>query len=191
MGLNKRKNPNRLSLGRILCFSLFVHALLCGLLFYDFKNDTGPFGNGKPGSIAVSLVSDGTHPPREGKNTITIPSPLVGEGQGEGGNSGSSGGGGGGGQGNSIILSTIQSKIERAKFYPLVAKRQNIEGAPVVEFKIGKDGLVEYVKLKQTSGSPLLDEAAQKTVQNAAPYPSYNDPISLSIRYALSDKPYY
>ncbi len=95
----------------------------------------------------------------------------------------------GGEGGTSETLRQIRSKIERSKYYPLSAKRQNIEGAPIVEFKIANNGSVEYVKLSQTSGSELLDNAAQETVKKAGPYPFYPSPISLSLNYALSGKP--
>lgn len=187
MGLGKKKTANRLK--RTLWLSLAAHSLILGFLLYDFQNHIGPFGAGKPGLIAVSLVSDGSREESEKSSPSFREAPQNGEPLFEEAAPAPSGGGGGGG-GTSMILGEIQNKIERAKFYPVLAKRQNIEGSPVVEFKIGGNGAVEYVRLKQTSGSPLLDEAAQKTVQQAAPFPAYTQPISLSIRYALSDKPY-
>ncbi|MDO8493798.1 MAG: energy transducer TonB [Deltaproteobacteria bacterium] len=89
--------------------------------------------------------------------------------------------------GTSEILQKIRNKIERQKFYPLLAKRSKIEGAPMIELKIKPDGSLEYVALKKSSGSSLLDEAAIKTVSLAAPYPYYPDPITLDIHYRLGE----
>lgn len=91
----------------------------------------------------------------------------------------------GGEEGASETLRKIRIKIERAKYYPLLAKRSKMEGSPLVEFKIKNDGSVEYVNLKKSSGSQILDDAATATVQKAAPFPFYPDPIALNISYNL------
>lgn len=92
----------------------------------------------------------------------------------------------GGEGGTSQILRQIRNKIERNKFYPLLAKRSRVEGSPRVEFKIKNDGTLEYVVLKKSSGSKILDNAATQTVNQAAPYPFYPEPISLNIHYGLT-----
>jgi protein TonB len=48
--------------------------------------------------------------------------------------------------------------------YPDEAYQQNEEGTVVVRLHIAGDGRVERVEIRQSSGSPWLDEAAQKTL---------------------------
>ncbi|OGQ04290.1 MAG: hypothetical protein A2W61_02880 [Deltaproteobacteria bacterium RIFCSPLOWO2_01_44_7] len=199
---------------KALLVSLLGHGLLLGLLWYNFSETIRPSGEKQEGFVTVSLVTgngfrslnsqgrglvwgepQNTHSalgtgsdkspvvasaserPFE-SNSLAPLLPTGAEAFGEAGEGGTS-----------EILRQIRNKIERAKFYPLIAKRQNIEGAPVVEFKIQNDGSIEYVRLQQTSGSELLDEAAIQTVKQAGSLPFYPDPIALSIRYALSGKP--
>lgn len=93
--------------------------------------------------------------------------------------------GDGGESGSSDLLRQIKIKIERAKFYPLIAKRTHLEGAPEVELKIKQNGSLEYVALKKSCGSKILDDAALSTVKLAAPFPFYPEPIALNIQYNL------
>jgi protein TonB len=48
--------------------------------------------------------------------------------------------------------------------YPDEAYQYNEEGTVVLRLHIASDGRVERVEIKQSSGSPWLDEAAQKTL---------------------------
>lgn len=165
---------------KALLVSLLGHGLLLSLLWYNFSEVIRPAGEGDYSFVAISLVNE-----TEGARHLLGPSV-----QGVIQNTLNVGGHEGGEGGTSEILRQIRNKIERAKFYPLMAKRQNIEGAPLVEFQIQSDGSVQDIRLKQTSGSEILDEAALQTVRQAVPFPFYPNPISLSIRYALGDKPH-
>lgn len=49
--------------------------------------------------------------------------------------------------------------------YPLQARRLGLEGLVVLRVQVSALGVPEQVALAQTSGTPLLDEAAQKAVQ--------------------------
>lgn len=106
------------------------------------------------------------------------------------------GGGAGGGEGEGIgpgkgkgdpRLSTIWQKINRSKYYPLIARRNSWEGSPRVSFKINKDGALRSVKLAKSCGVPMLDQAALETVKRSAPLPYYPDAITLVIRFSLSE----
>ena len=88
--------------------------------------------------------------------------------------------------GGDNTLTKIRAKIERAKRYPRSAKRMKIEGRPRILFQINSDGSVKYVKLTESSGQQVLDNAAVETVKTAAPYPFYSQPINLAIRYELN-----
>ena len=49
--------------------------------------------------------------------------------------------------------------------YPPQARRLGLEGLVVLRVQVSAQGIPEQVVLAQTSGAPLLDEAAQKAVQ--------------------------
>ncbi|MBI4126446.1 MAG: energy transducer TonB [Deltaproteobacteria bacterium] len=84
-------------------------------------------------------------------------------------------------------LTAIWKKINRAKYYPLVAREQKLEGAPRVQFQIDNDGNVTTISLVDSSGSDILDDAALETIRRAAPLPAYPEPITLAIRYSLQN----
>ncbi len=108
------------------------------------------------------------------------------------GEGGGEGGGAGGGVGpatgrGDATLSEIWRKINRAKYYPWHAKRNGWEGAPRVSFQIDAQGAITWVRLVASCGIPELDEAALETVRRAAPLPHHPKPITLAIRFSLSD----
>lgn len=49
--------------------------------------------------------------------------------------------------------------------YPLLARKLGLEGLVVLRVQVSAQGTPEQVALAQTSGAPLLDEAAQRAVQ--------------------------
>jgi len=50
--------------------------------------------------------------------------------------------------------------------YPLEARRQKQEGRVLLEVFVTRDGKVENLRLKQSSGFPLLDDAALRAVRS-------------------------
>lgn len=74
------------------------------------------------------------------------------------------------GEGDPVLLA-IMRKIEAAKRYPRIARKMGIEGTAVVRFRLRPKGEVEAVELAESSGSEVLDKAAQETVREAAPLP--------------------
>jgi TonB family protein len=116
----------------------------------------------------------------------------AGVGDGLGGKAGSgvgrgTGEGVGSGRAGDRILTSIWKRINRSKYYPPVAKRRGVEGAPRVTFAIDRDGQVKWARLIDSCGRTVLDDAAIKTVRRAAPYPYYPSPITVAIRYSLTD----
>ena len=86
-----------------------------------------------------------------------------------------------------IPLDEIRQRIERAKFYPAWARRQGIEGTVVLEFLLSRNGEVKEVRVLQSSGSSILDEASVETVKKGAPYPAVVGRIQLPITYRLEE----
>jgi len=91
-------------------------------------------------------------------------------------------------EGDKQILAEIRRLIEQAKHYPLMARRRGIEGTASVGFRILADGQVTEIRLRQSSGAEILDEAALGTIKRAAPLPPYPEAIHLRIHFALQDK---
>jgi len=85
------------------------------------------------------------------------------------------------------ILAKIWKKIDRKKYYPSIARRNGIEGTPKVTFEITEDGGIKWLKLASSCGYAMLDDAAMITIRRAAPLPYYPRPITLAIRYSISD----
>jgi protein TonB len=106
-----------------------------------------------------------------------------------GGGGGMQGGGRGGVEGQPIPLDTPEPKFqdyfnkvrERIKanwVYPRQAGERNIEGELVIEFHIAKDGRLEFIELRDSSGTRILDEAALTAVKLAQPFPPVPDDIA-------------
>jgi periplasmic protein TonB len=105
------------------------------------------------------------------------------------GGGGVQGGGRGGVEGQPIPLDTPEPKYqdyfnkvrERIKanwVYPRQAGERNIEGELLIEFHIAKDGRLEYIELRDSSGTRILDDAAMTAVKLAQPFPPVPDDIA-------------
>jgi periplasmic protein TonB len=106
-----------------------------------------------------------------------------------GGGGGLQGGGRGGVDGEPVPLDTPEPKYqdyfnkvrERIKanwVYPRPAGERNIEGELLIEFHIAKDGRLEYIELRHSSGTQILDDAALTAVKLAQPFPPVPDDIA-------------
>lgn len=61
--------------------------------------------------------------------------------------------------------------LERYREYPRTARLRRIEGVVVLRLTIERDGRLAEVTVAETSGSPILDEAALEMARRAAPLP--------------------
>ncbi len=68
------------------------------------------------------------------------------------------------------LVSLLHQAIERSKRYPMLARRQQREGAATVGFSLHPDGRVDEVNVLQSSGFAGLDEAATLAVAGVAPF---------------------
>jgi protein TonB len=71
-------------------------------------------------------------------------------------------------------------KVERVGTlnYPQAARDQKIYGSLQMTVSIKADGTVEKVEINRSSGQKILDEAALRIVQLAAPYAAFPSDIS-------------
>ena len=57
--------------------------------------------------------------------------------------------------------------------YPEEARRLNLSGSLRLDVALNKDGTINEITLRKSSGEKLLDSAAIKIVELAAPYPAF------------------
>ncbi len=106
-----------------------------------------------------------------------------------GGGGGLQGGGRGGVEGEPIPLDTKEPKFqdyfnkirERIKanwIYPREAGERGIQGELIIEFHIAKDGRLQYLELRRSSGEEILDQFAINAVKLAQPFPPVPDDIA-------------
>lgn len=84
------------------------------------------------------------------------------------------------------IYGLIRDAIEKAKKYPLIAKKKMIQGTVIAEFSINHRGFPENMTVKKSSGSEILDSAAIKTIKKAAPFPYAEKRIEIPIKFEFN-----
>jgi len=72
---------------------------------------------------------------------------------------------------SSSYLEMVRLKIERHKEYPPTARTRQIEGSVTIQFVITPDGAVRAAEIAKTSRHIVLDKAALRAVETAAPFP--------------------
>jgi TonB family protein len=78
--------------------------------------------------------------------------------------------------------------------YPPVARAQRLEGAGVFDVRVMRDGRVGEVKVKQSTGVPILDEAAERTIRSWTFEPGRRGPspveswAEVPVRFSLTEK---
>jgi periplasmic protein TonB len=98
-------------------------------------------------------------------------------------------GGRGGVEGEPIPLDTpepkyqdyfnkIRERIKSKWTYPRLAGERGIEGELLIEFHIAKDGRLEFIALRNSSGVAILDDYAMTAVKLAQPFPPVPDEIA-------------
>jgi periplasmic protein TonB len=83
-------------------------------------------------------------------------------------------------------LERLRRWLKHYQHYPEAAKKADQEGHVLVSFTILPDGRVVDPRIKQSSGFPLLDEAALKMLHDGSPVPPpparYHPPGTVTIR---------
>lgn len=77
-------------------------------------------------------------------------------------------------------LNAWESKVQRIGNlnYPRAAKEQRLYGSLVLHVAVRADGTVEQIRIVRSSGYPLLDEAAIRIVELAAPFAPFPPDIA-------------
>ena len=83
------------------------------------------------------------------------------------------------------IFELIRNSIERAKTYPVIARKRGIEGTVYISFKINAQGKPQELKILKSSGSNILDTATRDIVKRAAPFPYVDSPVEVPVVFRL------
>ncbi len=84
-------------------------------------------------------------------------------------------------------LAEIRRRIQQALVYPASARQRGLTGVSELEFVIGVGGLAEDVRLVDSSGHPILDEAAQRSLQAAGVLPRVYGRLRVPVRFDLEE----
>lgn len=69
----------------------------------------------------------------------------------------------------------------KGTWYPPAARRDGQEGRALVRFSLDREGQLVALRVSESSGNPLLDEAALETVRRAAPFPPPPDGLPFAV----------
>jgi TonB family protein len=83
------------------------------------------------------------------------------------------------------IIEIIRNSIERAKTYPLLARKRGTEGTVHMSFRISPQGEPQDFKILKSSGSRILDKATLDIVKRAAPFPYVDSSIEVPVVFRL------
>lgn len=82
-------------------------------------------------------------------------------------------------------LAEIRRRIQEALIYPPSARRQGFEGVSALQFEIGADGRATGIEVVRTSGYPILDRAARRSVVDAGVLPYVYGRIQIPVSFSL------
>jgi TonB family protein len=85
-------------------------------------------------------------------------------------------------------LAEIRRRIQEALVYPPLARRRSLEGESEVAFEIAPGGAPSAIELVRSSGSTLLDAAAERAVRAAAPLPPVLGRLRVPVRFELDER---
>jgi TonB family protein len=82
-------------------------------------------------------------------------------------------------------LEEIRSRVQDAVVYPPEARSRGITGVTRIRFEIAEDGRAAKIRTVTTSGSSLLDHAAERGAADAGRLPRVYGRVEVPIRFEL------
>ena len=67
------------------------------------------------------------------------------------------------------LMETLRTRLERVKIYPRLAKEDRLEGRVVVQVLVQDDGRIAQIRIEESSGHSVLDEAALAALEAVSP----------------------
>ncbi len=86
------------------------------------------------------------------------------------------------------VIEGLRRRIEEALIYPYVARKRGLQGVVCLTLKLDERGNLIELKVTESSGYGVLDNAAAQLVEKVVPYPhGLGTPLSIDIpiRYSL------
>jgi len=80
----------------------------------------------------------------------------------------------------------VLARIDSVKVYPQQARRNRLEGETRIVFTVLPGGVVDDIGVANSSGHPVLDDAAINAVRTAAPYMPYPENRPGGIRIGMT-----
>jgi TonB family protein len=84
-------------------------------------------------------------------------------------------------------LAEIQRRVQAALVFPPLARQRGLEGSTRVGFVIDAAGRADGVHTVVSSGSALLDRAAERAVRDAGALPYVYGDLVIPVRFALHE----
>ena len=84
------------------------------------------------------------------------------------------------------IIEIIRNSIEKAKIYPMLARKRGIEGIVYISFRVNSEGKPNDIKILNSSGSHILDNATLDIVKKAAPFPHIDSSVEVPVAFRLN-----
>ena len=84
-------------------------------------------------------------------------------------------------------LAEIARRVQQVSQYPALARQRRISGTSQVSFEIGSAGTPERIETEVTSGHPVLDRAARRAVEDAAPLPFVYGRVTVPVEFRLRE----
>ena len=82
-------------------------------------------------------------------------------------------------------LEEIRTRVQEAVVYPPEARSRGVTGVTRIRFEIAADGHAEKIRTVATSGSALLDGAAEQGAADAGALPQVYGRVEVPIRFEL------
>ena len=89
------------------------------------------------------------------------------------------------------FLAEILMRIEKAKYYPSVARKRGMTSTITCKFSIYPDGSVKDISLVKSSKYKLLNKAAVEAIKKGAPYPDFPSSFKKNVFTSLVDIKFY
>jgi protein TonB len=89
------------------------------------------------------------------------------------------------------FLAEILMRIEKAKYYPSVARKRGMTGTITCKFSIFPDGSVKDISLVKSSKYKLLNKAAVEAIKKGAPYPDFPSSFKKNVFISHVDIKFY
>lgn len=86
-------------------------------------------------------------------------------------------------------LEAIRQRVQERVVYPHAARERGIQGIARIQFRIDEAGRAAEIATVESSGSRLLDGAAERAARDARELPPLAGWVRIPVRFALHGRP--